>query len=56
MPHMSAKKSYLAATVSALVIGTLLTFGTVLIRNVAAADKDCRIESGAMPIAKLTLD
>ena len=56
MPHMSAKKSYLAATVSALVIGTLLTFGTVLIRNVAAADRDCRIESGTMPTAKLTLD
>jgi hypothetical protein len=56
MPHMSAKKSYMAASVSALVIGTLLTLGTILVRNVAAPDSDCRIESGTVPTAKLTLD
>lgn len=56
MPHMSAKKSYLAATVSALVIGTVLSFGTILIRNVVAADSDCRINSGNVPPTKLTLD
>ena len=46
MPHMSAKKSSLAATVSALVIGTLLSLGTILIRNVAAPDRDCRSHRG----------
>ena len=56
MPHMSAKKSYVTATVSALVIGTLLSLGTILIRNVAAPDRDCRITSGTVPTAKLTLD
>jgi hypothetical protein len=56
MQHMSAKKSYVAVTASALVIGTLLTLGTIVIRNVAAPDGDCRITSGAVPTAKLTLD
>jgi hypothetical protein len=57
MPHMSAKKSYVALAASALVIGTLLSLGTIVIRNVAAAaDGDCRITSGTVPIAKLTLD
>ena len=56
MQHLSAKKSYVAVTASALVIGTLLTLGTIVIRNVAAPDGDCRITSGAVPTAKLTLD
>jgi len=56
MSHTSAKKSYLAATVSALAIGTLLSLGTILVRNVAALDRDCRITSGTLPTAKLTLD
>lgn len=56
MPFMSARKSYLAATISALVIGTVLSLGTILIRNVVAADSDCRITSGTMPPMKLTLD
>jgi hypothetical protein len=56
MPHMSAKKSYLAATVGALFIGTVLSLGTILIRNVVAADSDCRITSGSAPPTKLTLD
>lgn len=56
MPHISANKSYLAATVSALVIGTLLSLGTILVRNVAATDMDCRVTSGTAPTAKLTLD
>lgn len=54
MPYMSDKKSYLAATVSALVIGTLLSLGTIVIRNVEFSDRDCRITS--VPTAKLTLD
>jgi hypothetical protein len=56
MRHMSAKKSYLAATVSALIVGTLLSLATILIRNVAAPDRDCRITPGTVPIAKLALD
>jgi hypothetical protein len=56
MPHISAKKSYVALAAGALVIGTLLSLGTIVIRNVAAADGDCRITSGTVPIAKLTLD
>jgi hypothetical protein len=56
MPHLSAKKSYLAATVSALVIGTVLSLGTILARNVVAADGDCRIPSGYVSPTKLTLD
>jgi hypothetical protein len=56
MPHISAKKSYVALAASALVIGTLLSLGTIVIRNVAAPDGDCRITSGTVPIAKLTLD
>jgi hypothetical protein len=56
MPHMSAKKSYLAATISALVIGTVLSLGTILVRNVVAADSDCRVTSGNAPPTKLTLD
>jgi hypothetical protein len=56
MQHLSAKKSYVAVTASALVIGTLLTLGTIVIRNVAASDGDCRITSGTLPTAKLTLD
>ncbi|SHH65938.1 hypothetical protein [Bradyrhizobium erythrophlei] len=56
MPHMSAKKSYVAVTASALAIGTLLSLGTILIRDVVAPDRDCRITSGTAPIAKLTLD
>ena len=56
MSHMSAKKSYLAVTVSALVFGTLLSLGTILIRNVDPPDRDCRITSGTAPTARLTLD
>lgn len=56
MPHTSAKKSYLAATVSALIIGTVLSWGTILVRNVVAADSDCRIKSENASPAKLTLD
>jgi hypothetical protein len=56
MSHMSAKKSYLAATVSALIVGTVLSLGTILVRNVVAADNDCRISSGIVTPAKLTLD
>lgn len=56
MPHVSAKKSYVAVTASALVIGTLLSLGTIVIRNVAVSDRDCRITSGTIPTAKLTLD
>ena len=56
MPHMSAKKSYLAATVSALVIGTVLSLGTILVRNVVAADSDCRIRPGNAPPTTLTQD
>lgn len=56
MPHMSARKSYLAVTVSALVIGTVLSLGTMLVRNVVAADRDCRITSGTAPPTKLTMD
>jgi hypothetical protein len=56
MPHMTARKSYLAVTISALVIGTVLSLGTMLIRNVVAADSDCRITSGTAPPTKLTLD
>ena len=56
MPHRSARKSYLAAIISALVIGTVLSFGTILARNVVAADSDCRINSGKVPPTKLTLD
>jgi hypothetical protein len=56
MSYLSAKKSYLAATVSALVIGTVLSLGTILIRNVVAADSDCRIPAGIVLPAKLTLD
>ena len=56
MPHMSAKKSYLAATVGALFIGTVLSLGTILIRNVVAADSDCRITTGSAPPTKSTLD
>ena len=56
MSHISASKSYLAVTVSALLIGTVLSLGTILVRNVVAADNDCRITSGQSPPAKLTLD
>lgn len=56
MPHKSAKKSYLAATVSVLVIGTVLSLGTILVRNVVAADSDCHIAPGNLPPTKLTLD
>lgn len=56
MPHMSAKKSYLAATIGALVIGTVLSLGTILVRNGLAADSDCRVTSGNPPPTKLTLD
>jgi len=56
MPFISEKKSYLAATVSALVIGTLLSLGTIVIRNADPPDRDCRITSGTVPTAKLTLD
>ena len=55
MSHVSAKKSYVAITASALVIGTLLSLGTLVIRNVAAFDRDCRTP-GIVPTAKLTLD
>ena len=56
MPYLSEKKSYLTATVGALVIGTLLSLGTILIRNVDLSDRDCRITSGTLPTVKLTLD
>ena len=56
MPYMSDKKSYLAATVSALVIGTLLSLGTILVRNVDSPDRDCRVTSATAPTAKLILD
>ncbi len=56
MSQMTAKKSYLAATVSALIVGTVLSLGTILVRNVVAADNDCRISSGIVTPAKLTLD
>jgi hypothetical protein len=56
MPHMSAKKSYVALAASALVIGTILSLGTIVVRNTASPDGDCRITSGAIPTAKLTLD
>ena len=56
MSNLSASKSYLAVTVSALLIGTVLSLGTILIRNVVAADNDCRITSGKPPPTKLTLD
>ena len=56
MPHMSAKKSYVAVTAGALVIGTLLSLGTIVIRNVAVSDRDCRTSSRTVPTTKLTLD
>jgi hypothetical protein len=56
MPHMSERKSYLAATISALIIGTVLSLGTILIRNVVAAENDCRMTSGSSPPTKLTMD
>jgi len=44
MPHVYARRSYLAATVSALVLGTLLSLGTILIVHGGA---DCRINPAA---------
>ena len=47
MPHLSASRFYLAASVSALVLGTLVSLGTILIRN--GGPPDCRITSSAAP-------
>jgi len=44
---LSASRFYLAASVSALVLGTLVSLGTILIRN--GDPPDCRITSSAAP-------
>ena len=50
MPHLYARRSYLAAAVSVLVLGTLLSLGTILIVHGHGAD--CRIK----PAVRSTLE
>ncbi|HWJ18861.1 MAG TPA: hypothetical protein VNR65_09065 [Geobacterales bacterium] len=54
MPHLSANRFYLAATVSALILGTLVSLGTILIRNGDPAD--CRITSSAVSGAAFVVE